>query len=49
MEKIKIGELVERTDRRNSTGEVDNLIGVSIEKCFIKSVANTILILQQTI
>ena len=42
MEKIKIGELVERTDRRNSTGEVDNLIGVSIEKCFIKSVANTI-------
>ena len=42
MEKIKIGELVERTDRRKSTGEVDNLIGVSIEKCFIKSVANTI-------
>lgn len=37
-----IGELVEKVDIRNTDGEVKNLIGVSIEKHFIPSVANTI-------
>lgn len=37
-----IGSLVELLDERNSDGKVNNLIGVSIDKCFIKSVANTI-------
>lgn len=37
-----IGDLVERVDIKNTDGEVDNLIGVSIEKRFIPSVANTI-------
>ncbi len=38
----KIGELVELIDERNKDGKVQTLIGVSIDKCFIKSVANTI-------
>lgn len=37
-----IGDLVERIDEKNSDGQIDELIGVSINKCFIKSVANTI-------
>ena len=37
-----IGEIVERIDERNIDGAVDLLVGVSIDKCFIKSVANTI-------
>ncbi len=37
-----IGELVDRIDERNTNGEIDTLVGVSIEKCFIKSVANII-------
>lgn len=37
-----IGELVTRIDERNTDGEATELIGVSIDKCFIKSVANTI-------
>lgn len=37
-----IGELVERVDIRNTDGSVEILIGLSIEKCFIRSVANTI-------
>ena len=36
-----IDELVERVDERNTDNKIDNLIGVSIDKCFIKSVANT--------
>ena len=36
-----IGELVVRVDERNTKG-MDNLLGVSINKCFIPSVANTI-------
>lgn len=35
-----IDELVERIDERNSDGKISMLIGVSIDKCFIKSVAN---------
>lgn len=34
-------ELVERVDERNTDGTINELIGVSIDKCFIKSVANT--------
>ncbi len=34
-------ELVDRIDERNSDGSVTDLLGVSIDKCFIKSVANT--------
>lgn len=37
-----IGELVERVDIRNTDGSIETLIGLSIEKCFIRSVANTI-------
>ena len=36
-----IEELVERVDERNIDNKINNLIGVSIDKCFIKSVANT--------
>lgn len=38
----KLGEIVELIDERNKDGKVQTLIGVSIDKCFIKSVANTI-------
>ena len=37
-----IGDLVVRIDERNTNGEASELIGLSIDKCFIKSVANTI-------
>lgn len=36
-----IEELVTKVDERNSDGKISELIGVSIDKCFIKSVANT--------
>lgn len=36
-----IDELVIRVDERNTDESVSELIGVSIDKCFIKSVANT--------
>lgn len=36
-----IDELVIRVDERNTDKSVSELIGVSIDKCFIKSVANT--------
>ena len=37
-----IGELVERVDERNKDGSITTLIGVSIDKKFIPSVANVI-------
>ena len=37
-----IGEIVDRIDERNTQGTIDTLVGVSIDKCFIKSVANTV-------
>lgn len=37
-----IDELVIRVDERNSSKETDVLLGVSIDKCFIASVANTV-------
>ncbi|MBQ8940599.1 MAG: restriction endonuclease subunit S [Firmicutes bacterium] len=39
---IPIGELVERVDERNTDGNITTLVGLSIDKCFIKSVANTV-------
>ena len=36
-----IEELVDKIDKRNTDESVTELIGVSIDKCFIKSVANT--------
>ncbi len=36
-----IDELVIKVDERNSDSKISELIGVSIDKCFIKSVANT--------
>lgn len=36
-----IEELVDKIDERNTDGSISELIGVSIDKCFIKSVANT--------
>ena len=36
-----IEELVDKIDERNIDERVSELIGVSIDKCFIKSVANT--------
>ena len=38
----RIGDLVDLIDERNKDEKVKTLIGVSIDKCFIKSVANTI-------
>lgn len=37
-----IDQLVIRVDERNSKNETDVLLGVSIDKCFIASVANTV-------
>ena len=36
-----LSELIEKVDERNDDGAITELIGVSIDKCFIKSVANT--------
>lgn len=38
----QIGDLVERVDCKNTDSSVELLLGVSIDKCFINSVANTI-------
>ncbi|MDE6034822.1 MAG: restriction endonuclease subunit S [Ruminococcus sp.] len=37
-----IGQLIEKVDERNTDGSVSTLVGLSIDKCFIKSVANII-------
>ncbi len=39
---LKIGDLVEKIDCKNTNGIIKLLLGVSIEKCFIESVANII-------
>ena len=39
---IEINNLVEKVDERNTNGNIRELIGLSIDKCFIKSVANTV-------
>lgn len=38
----KLGEFIRLVDVRNSDIRVSHLLGVSVEKCFIESIANTI-------
>lgn len=38
----KLGDFIEEIDKRNTDGSVSQLLGVSIEKKFIPSIANTI-------
>lgn len=38
----KLGEYIQPVDIRNSDLQVSHLLGLSIEKCFIESIANTI-------
>ena len=38
----KIGDYISVIDNRNSDGSITNLLGLSIEKCYIPSVANVI-------
>ena len=37
-----LGQFIEQVDIRNSEGKEDNLLGVSVQKKFIKSIANTV-------
>lgn len=39
---VKLGNFIKQIDVRNIEKKKDNLLGVSISKCFINSVANTI-------
>ena len=39
---VRLGDYIEQTDIRNTDLSVDLLLGVSIEKKFIPSIANTI-------
>ena len=38
----KLGEYIRQVDVRNIEGEEDNLLGVSVQKVFIPSIANTV-------
>ena len=38
----RIGNYISVIDNRNSNGEIDKLMGISIDKCYIPSVANVI-------
>ena len=38
----KIGDYISLLDKRNSDGSITNLMGISIDKCYIPSVANVI-------
>lgn len=38
----KLGEFIGEVDHRNKEGRRENLLGLSVAKCFIPSVANTI-------
>lgn len=38
----KLGPYIRRVDERNANGSEDNLLGVSTQKVFIKSIANTV-------
>ena len=38
----KLGNYIVQTNKKNDYGEVQNLLGVSNNKYFIKSIANTI-------
>lgn len=38
----KLGEFIREIDRRNTENRQDNLLGLSVAKCFIPSIANTV-------
>ena len=38
----KLGGYIREIDRRNTENRQDNLLGLSVAKCFIPSVANTV-------
>ena len=38
----KLGEYIRQVDVRNIEGKEDNLLGVSVQKVFIPSIANTV-------
>ena len=38
----KLGKYIRQVDIRNTEGETDNLLGVSVAKQFIHSIANTV-------
>ena len=38
----KLGQFIRQVDVRNSDGKEDNLLGVSVQKVFIPSIANTV-------
>ena len=38
----KLGEYIREIDRRNTENRQDNLLGLSVAKCFIPSIANTV-------
>ena len=38
----KLGEYIRQVDVRNTEGKEDNLLGVSVQKVFIPSIANTV-------
>ena len=38
----KLGEFIRQVDVRNTEGKEDNLLGVSVQKVFIPSIANTV-------
>ena len=37
----KLGDFIRQVDVRNADKKTDNLLGVSVQKCFIPSIANT--------
>ena len=37
-----LGEFIRQVDVRNTEGKEDNLLGVSVQKQFIPSIANTV-------
>ena len=38
----KLGKYIRQIDIRNTKNKTDNLLGVSVQKCFISSIANTV-------
>ena len=43
----KLGQYIRQVDIRNKSGKEENLLGVSVQKCFITSIANTNVLLRQ--
>ena len=38
----RLGQFIRQVDVRNTENKTDNLLGVSVQKCFIPSIANTV-------